>query len=70
MELVTDEFGTSMHRVHIIHALAECLGMDEIVNAIESKSGRIESEGEIVRLEKQVFERVMELRGQDNWPPK
>lgn len=70
MELVTDEFKTSMHRVLIIHALAECIGADEVVSHIESKSGKIESEGEIVRLEKEVFDKVLELRTLDQWPPK
>ncbi len=70
MELVTEDFNTSIHRVHIIHALAECLGMSDTIEEIENKNGKITSEGEIVRLEKEVFSKVMDLRGQDKWPPK
>ena len=58
-----------MHRVLIIHALAECVGAHDVVEAIESISGKIDSEGEIVRLEKQVYDKVLELRGADEWPP-
>ena len=69
MQKVIDEFTASIHRVHIIHALAECIGEDEVVSAIEKLSGKVDSEGELVRLEKRVLKEIINLRSQDKWPP-
>lgn len=70
MEMVTSKFKTPMHRVLIIHALAEGVGEMESVEFIESRAGKNISEGELVRLEKKVYDKVLRLRSNDGWPPK
>lgn len=67
-EETTNNFGLSMNRIHIIHALAECVKMDDIVETIENQGGDIITENELVRIEKLVLKRILDLRSNEDWP--
>lgn len=57
-----------MLRVHVLHALAECLGDRLAIQDIESVSGRL-SESQLENIEKRLTDQVVGLRSEGTWPP-
>jgi len=58
-----------MNRVHVLHALAECVDNRLVVQDIESVSGRLTNE-RLKSLESIVLKDVIALRSSETWPPK
>jgi hypothetical protein len=57
-------------RENLIYALAEVVKDVEVMEAIESKSGKVESSAELKMLEDKIMQKVIAYRSHDLWPPK
>lgn len=59
-----------IQRANLIYALAEVVQDLEVMEIIESKSGKFESSKQLKALEHKIMQKVMAYRMHELWPPK